>query len=102
MVEVEVMPSALQDITNIIDHVHARSVQNAEKLYNELKEKIASLQQFPERGSLVKEARKQQLREIRLHHYRIIYRCLPDKVQVLTVHHSARLPTNNPHLDEEL
>lgn len=102
MVEVEVMPSALQDITNIIGYVHTQSVQNAEKLYQEIKEKIASLQQFPERGSWVKEAKKQELREIRLYHYRIIYRCVSDKVQVITVHHSARLLTNNPHLDEML
>lgn len=96
------MPSALEDIKNIISYVHARSVQNAEKLYEEIKEKIASLQQFPERGSLVKEARKEQIRELKLFHYRIIYRCVADKVQVLTVHHSARLLTNNPHLDDVL
>ena len=102
MVEVEVMPSALKDITDIIAYVHARSVQNAEKLYGEIKEKIASLQQFPERGSLVKEARKEQVREIRLYHYRIIYRCVSEKVQVITVHHSARLLANNPNLDNML
>lgn len=100
MVEVEIMPSALQDIKSIVDYVHKQSVQNAEKLYNELKEKIASLQQFPERGSLVKEITSPQLREIRLYHFRIIYQCTAEKVQVLTIHHSARLLTNNPHLTD--
>ena len=98
MVEVEVMPSALQDIKDIISYVRKQSFQNAEKLYGELKEKIASLQQFAERGSLVKEIADLQLREVKLYHFRIIYRCTEDKVQVLTVHHSARLLTNNPHL----
>lgn len=49
MVEVEVMPSALKDITSIIEYVHTRSVQNAEKLYKKIKEKIASLEQFAEK-----------------------------------------------------
>ncbi|RYZ56603.1 MAG: type II toxin-antitoxin system RelE/ParE family toxin [Chitinophagaceae bacterium] len=65
-----------------------------------LRERIASLQQFPERRSVVKEITSQQLREIRLYHYRIIYRCLADKVQVITIHHSARLLLNNPHLGD--
>jgi toxin ParE1/3/4 len=100
MVKVEVMPSALQDIKNIIAYVHVQSVQNAEKLYNEIKEKISSRQQFPERGSLIKEVTSQQLREFRLYHFRIIYRCIADKVQLLTVHHSARLLGNSPHLKD--
>lgn len=100
MVAVEIMPSALQDIKNILDYVRRQSVQNAEKLTSEFRERIASLQQFPERGSVVKEITRQQLREIRLYHYRIIYRCLADKVQVITIHHSARLLLNNPHLGD--
>lgn len=96
------MPSALEDIKNIIDYVHTQSVQNAEKLYKEIKEKIGSLQQFPERGSLVKEVIGLQLREVRIYHFRIIYRCTDEKVQVLTVHHSARLLANNPHLSDLL
>jgi plasmid stabilization system protein ParE len=79
--------------------VHTQSVQNAEKLYIDLREKIASLQQFPERGSLVKEVTTQELRELKLYHLRIIYRCTSVKVQVLTVYHSARLLVNNPHLE---
>lgn len=39
MVEVEVMPSALQGIKSIVDYVHTKSAQNAEKLYKEFKEK---------------------------------------------------------------
>lgn len=83
MVEVEVMPSALKDIKNIIEYVHKQSVQNAEKLYVEIKEKI-----------------NPQLREVKLHRLRIIYKSTDTKVQVLTVHHSAGLLINNPHLKD--
>lgn len=75
-----------------------QSIQNAEKLYRKIKERIASLDQFLERGQPVKEVTSQELREIRLHHFRIIYRCTADKVQVLTVYHGSRLFSNNPHL----
>jgi toxin ParE1/3/4 len=100
MVEVVVMPSALQDIKAIIKCVHTQSVQNAEKFYTEINEKITSLEPFPERGSLVKEITSPQLREIKLYHYRILYRCLQARVEVLTIHHNARLLINNPHLNE--
>lgn len=94
------MPSALEDVKDILRYVKNQSVQNAEKLSVEIKDKIASLQQFPERGSLVKEVSSLQLRELKLYHYRIIYKCAENKVQVLTVHHSSGLLTNNPHLED--
>ncbi len=100
MVEVTIMPTAVQDIKRIVKYVHKKSVQNAEKFYDEINQKIASLQRFAERGSLVKEITSPQLREVKLYHYRIIYRCTDDKVQVITVHHSARLLINNPHLND--
>ncbi len=100
MVEVEVMPSAQQDIKNIIEYVYRQSVQNAEKLYVEISEKINSLQQFPERGSLVKEIETPQLREVKLYHLRIIYTCPETKVQILTIHHSAKMLINNPYLKD--
>ncbi len=100
MVEIQITPSALKDIKDIIKYVEKQSVQNAEKLQTDIKEKIASLQQFSERGALVKEMALPGLREVKLYHFRIIYRCLPDKVQVVTIHHSARLLINNPHLED--
>ena len=100
MVEVIVMPSAIQDIKSIIKYVHKQSVQNAEKLQLEMTEKIASLRSFAERGSLVKEIISPQLREVKLYHYRIIYRCTENNVQVITVHHSSRLLINNTHLND--
>jgi toxin ParE1/3/4 len=100
MVEIEIMPSARQDIRDIIDYVFNRSVQNAEKLYSEILYKISSLHQYPERGQLVKEVNSPEIREIRVYHFRIIYRVLPNKVQVLTIHHSSRLLSNSPHFKD--
>lgn len=97
MVEIEIAPTAIRDMQHIIDYVFKKSVQNSEKLYNEFIEKIYSLQQFPERGKIVKEIEDSQVREIKLYHYRIIYRITPSKVLIITIHHSARLLSNNPN-----
>lgn len=101
MVEVEITESAQHDIKNIIDYVFSDSVQNSEKLLQQIIEKIRSLKQFPEKGQIVKEIRDPQIRELNLHHLRIIYRCT-DKVEILTVHHSARLLINNPSFKDLL
>jgi toxin ParE1/3/4 len=100
MVEIEVMPCAEEDIKNIIEYVLEHSVQNAEKLYIDFFKKIFSLQKFPQRGKVVKEIANLQIREIKLHRFRIIYRLGNKKVQILTVHHSAKLLDNNAHLKD--
>ena len=101
MVEVEITAPALQDIKDIIDYVHKQSAQNAQNLYKELFQKITSLQSFPERGQIVREIEREDIREIKLFHYRIIYQ-LGKKVSVLTVHHASRLLIHNPNLRDIL
>jgi len=49
------------------------------------------LAEHPRSGRIVPEMGQEQLREIILGNYRIIYRLLEEDVQVLTVHHGARL-----------
>lgn len=97
MVAVEITAPALADIKAIVAYVHEQSAQNAQDLQKELFQKIASLKTFPERGQIVREMARDDIREIRLFHYRIIYQ-LDWNVRVLTIHHAARLLTNNPNL----
>jgi len=49
------------------------------------------LAEHPRSGRVVPEMGQKHLREIILGNYRIIYRLLDENVQVLTVHHGARL-----------
>ena len=46
---------------------------------------------FPRSGRIVPEVGRDDVREIFVHSYRIIYRIKPDEVEILTVHHGARL-----------
>jgi len=50
-----------------------------------------NLEQFPRSGRIVPEIRHDDIREVILQSYRIIYRVHPDEVEILTIHHGARL-----------
>ena len=65
MVEVEITAPTLADIKSIVAYVHEQSPQNARKLQKELFQKIASLKTFPERGQMVREMTRNDIREIR-------------------------------------
>ena len=46
---------------------------------------------FPESGRVVPEVNDATLREVVYGNYRIVYRVLPEAVEVVTVYHGARL-----------
>jgi plasmid stabilization system protein ParE len=48
------------------------------------------LEDFPQMGRVVPEINRDDIREVIVQSYRIIYRLLPDEVEILTVHHGAR------------
>lgn len=48
---------------------------------------------FPLSGRVVPEINKQEIREVILGNYRIVYRFMVNEVEVLTVHHGAQLLT---------
>jgi len=48
------------------------------------------LEDFPQMGRIVPEIDRHDIREVIVQSYRIIYRLLPDEVEILTVHHGAR------------
>ena len=54
-------------------------------------ETIKQLKYFPESGRVVPEIGQSTIREITLGNYRIIYRVQKDKIEIITVYHSARL-----------
>lgn len=56
---------------------------------------VRRLESFPESGRIVPEIKQQNILEIILGNYRIIYRLKDDCAEILTVYHSARLLDNN-------
>ena len=73
----------------------------AESVVDTIIEKAKVLERFPEMGKSVRELPGKGYRELLVKSYRIIY-CVDDEnVKVITIHHSARLPTNNPAFEEK-
>jgi toxin ParE1/3/4 len=48
------------------------------------------LSQFPRSGRIVPEVGRDDIREVIVQSYRVIYRLRTDEVEILTVHHGAR------------
>ena len=84
-------PQALDDIEAICKFIARDSDHIAHLFANRVFEKAKTLETFPNAGRVVPESNQETIREIFHGNYRIIYRINKDEVQVLTVHHSARL-----------
>ena len=91
MVEVKWTNQALDDIDNIAEYIAKDSVKYA-KIQTERFFSITEiLVTQPKSGRVVPETKKPNIRELILGNYRIIYKYVNSKrVDILTVHHSAR------------
>ena len=84
---------ALEKLLAITRYIQADNPSAARRFATSVKAKVGRLQAFPESGRLVPEFSSSGLREVIIGDYRIIYRVLksPLTVQLLAVHHGARL-----------
>jgi toxin ParE1/3/4 len=87
--KIEIAPHAIKDMQEIFDYIKENdSIESAAYVDSNLKERIKTLSNMPERGSFVKEllrlGRKTH-REIYFKPYRIIYRIKGNKVIVVLV-----------------
>jgi plasmid stabilization system protein ParE len=84
-------PQALEDIEAICTYIARDSNYYARIFATQIMEKASTLESFPKAGRIVPESSRENIREIIHGSYRIIYRLINDSVQILTIHHSARL-----------
>ena len=84
---------AENDLKRIIEYITDDSPTIALKILKNIKQKVSSLYDFPERGRIVPELRDQgilQYREIIISPWRILYRISETNVYVLSVLDSRR------------
>jgi toxin ParE1/3/4 len=83
---------ALSDLERIVTYIAPHNPVAAERLGNQLLDAALSLHTFPERGCMVPEFRRTELREIIFRSYRIIYRMnhTDQSLEIVRFWHGAR------------
>ena len=97
MVEVNWTDQAIEDVNNIAVYIAKDSHRYASIQVQLFFKKAEILEQYPKSGKIVPELHKVSFRELVVGNYRIIYKIISKRrIDILTVHHSKRLLSNNP------
>jgi addiction module RelE/StbE family toxin len=91
MVKITWTDQALEDLEAICLYIARDALQYAKIFAIRAFEATDRLEKFPLSGRIVPEVGHEDIREIILGNYRIIYRIIPKEVEILTVHHGSRL-----------
>ena len=90
---VEWAQPASKDLENIIDYISQDNVDTTITIFEKIKSKCNTLNQFPDRGRIVLELKAYGIlsyRELIISPWRVIYRTFDHKVYVLAVIDSRR------------
>ncbi|MCP5444730.1 MAG: type II toxin-antitoxin system RelE/ParE family toxin [Chromatiaceae bacterium] len=81
---------AKADLRSIHDFIAHDSRHYAKKVVQDIREKTDNLEQLPKRGKKIPELNDDQVRELSLYSYRIIYEIKERGIFVLAVVHKSR------------
>ncbi len=81
---------AKADLRSIHDFIAHDSRHYAKKVVQDIREKTDNLEQLPKRGKKIPELNDDQVRELSLYSYRIIYEIKAQGIFVLAVVHKRR------------
>ena len=90
-------PRSIRDLESIRDHISRDSPLYAELVLQRLVRAPERLQDFPESGRVVPERGDQDIREIIVRPYRVVYRVSEGAVEIATVFRASMM---FPDLDE--
>lgn len=91
MAEVTWSPSAKADLLDIVDRIADDSVIYAQRFCERIDELVLALVNNPLMGHPVPEFKTKGLRQVNIGDYRLIYRVVPEGLQIVRLFHSARL-----------
>ena len=102
MVKIVLSKTARFDLKEIVDYIKRDSIKYALLEKKKIIDAINKLPKQPLSGRVVPELNNENLRELIFRNYRIIYEIIPGKqFNILTIHHHARLFSNNPAFKDE-
>jgi len=83
---------SIEDLINIAEFISKDSPKYSVIQISRIRERAKILKEQPFLGRIVPETQNDSVRELILGNYRIIYRIISaDRIDILTIHHSARL-----------
>lgn len=82
---------SLSDLSEIKDYIKKDSLNYAKIFIQKIIDSIKILRDFPKIGRVVPEFKNENIREIFVKSYRIIYRIENETIFIVTVIHGARL-----------
>lgn len=92
MVKIVWTNQAYLDLKDIFDYISKDSKRYAHLQIKRVRDRVKILKENPESGRIVPEVAHPKIRELIEGSYRIIYKLKdPERIDILTVHHSARL-----------
>ena len=91
MADVTWTEQALADVDAVGSYIARDSPRYAALVVARILRAAERLAQFPRSGRIVPEYGREDVREIIVQGYRVIYRAVPDEVEIVTVHHGSRL-----------
>ncbi len=80
-----------EDLRQVRAFISRDAPATASAFVRRLRESVNRLKEFPESGQVVPELGREDIRELLRGNYRIIYRVGQERIDILTVYHSARL-----------
>jgi len=99
MVKVNWTIHSLENIANIADFISKDSLKYAELFVKRIFERVKILENFPKSGRIVPEINNENIRELIFGNYRIVYKLYETHIDIITVHHGARLLSNSSLFD---
>ena len=85
------LESAQDELNKILDYIAQDSFEYALTFYEQVHEKVHNLRYFPKIGRKVPELDDTNIRELIFKNYRVIYRILEDKIQIIRIFHGSRI-----------
>ena len=91
MVQIKWSFQAKNDLKTIAEYIKLDSIRYAKLKVIKIKTRTHILKSHPQAGRVVPEIESEEIRELIEGNYRIIYKVVSNsKVDILTIHHSAR------------
>ena len=84
-------PLSVDRLEEIFEYILKDDSSSAQKMVEKIFKKVETLSEFPGRGRKVPETKREEIREVFLGEYRIIYRVESNKIIILTIRNFKQL-----------